>query len=218
MPQAKYTKISVGNFSAWLNQIRHVINSSDSMEVPCGDCRACCTSSYFIHIKPNETETISQIPEELLFVAPGLPKGHVLLGYDKNGHCPMFVNNGCSIYENRPQTCRDYDCRILSATGLTEGEERPLISEQAARWEFDLSSKKEQDEITALKSVAKFLIENKELFPDGFIPSNPIQHAVLAIKVYRVFLNEPPDLKQISNRKQIAADVLKEYKMYENNA
>lgn len=218
MSQTKDTKLHVGNFSSWLSQIRRVLNSSDSMEVPCGDCRACCTSSYFIHIKPNEIETISKIPKEVLFAAPGLPKGHLLLGYDKNGHCPMFINNACSIYEHRPQTCRNYDCRILSATGLTEEKGKPLISKQAARWEFDLSSKYEQDEITALKSAAKFFVENKELFPNSFVPSNPIQKAILAIIVYRIFMKEQPDLQQINNRKQIVTDILEEYKEYENNA
>lgn len=38
------------------------------------------------------------IPAELLFPAPGLPKGHVLLGYDANGHCPMLAEGGCSIF------------------------------------------------------------------------------------------------------------------------
>ena len=218
MPQTKDTKLPFGNFSSWLTKIRYVLKSSDSMEVPCGDCRACCTSSYFIHIRPNETKTISQIPKELLFAAPGLPKGHLLLGYDKNGHCPMFVNNACSIYENRPQTCRHYDCRILSATGFMEDEGKPLISQQAIRWEINLSSKNERNEIIALKSAAIFLINNKELFPNGFIPLNPIQQAVLAIKVNRVFLDELPDLEQINNRKQIVTNILEEYKKSGTNA
>src|SRR5690606_28804822 len=121
-------------FSLWLARTRRAQVTGEGAEVPCGDCRGCCTSSYFIHIRPNETETLARIPKGLAFPAPGLPKGNVLLGYDQNGHCPMFKGNACSIYAHRPQTCRSYDCRIFPATGLTLGGEKPLISGQADRW------------------------------------------------------------------------------------
>lgn len=91
--------------------------------MPCGDCTACCTSSQFIHIAPDETETLGHIPDELLFDAPGFPAGHVVLGYDENGHCPMLVDGACSIYAHRPRTCRTYDCRIFPATGIDLGDE-----------------------------------------------------------------------------------------------
>jgi Fe-S-cluster containining protein len=73
----------------------------------------------FIHISPEETRTIQRIPRELLFPAPGKPKGHVLMGYTDQGYCPMLVAGECSIYEDRPQTCRDYDCRVFAATGIS---------------------------------------------------------------------------------------------------
>ena len=33
----------------------------------------------------------------------------------------MLVDGRCSIYEHRPRTCRTYDCRIFTATGLDVG-------------------------------------------------------------------------------------------------
>lgn len=63
----------------------------------------------FIHIKPEEAEAIQRIPRALLFPAPGRPKGHLLMGYDGEGRCPMLAGDECSIYEHRPQTCRDYE-------------------------------------------------------------------------------------------------------------
>ena len=104
-------------------------------DVPCGACTACCTSSQFIHIEPDETEVLAHIPAALLFPAPGLPKGNVLLGYDAHGHCPMFVDGACSIYEHRPRTCRVYDCRLLAAVGRADAA-KPLIAERVAEWEF----------------------------------------------------------------------------------
>ncbi|HJV08323.1 MAG TPA: YkgJ family cysteine cluster protein, partial [Acidimicrobiales bacterium] len=93
--------LPAGRFSTWLAQL-----AGGDVDVPCGACTACCTSSQFVHIGPDESETLARIPPALLFPAPGLPKGHVVMGYDERGHCPMFVDGGCSIYEARPRTCR----------------------------------------------------------------------------------------------------------------
>ncbi len=111
------------------------------------------------------------------------------MGYNEKGHCPMFKNNACSIYEHRPQTCRTYDCRIFPATGLTLGEDKPLISEQANRWEFALTTIEDGKQITAVKLAAKFLNKFLEYFPAGFVPVNVTQQAVMAIEVYEVFLD-----------------------------
>ena len=110
--------LAAGDFSSWVVEMRATIRGEQGSEVPCGGCTACCTSSQFIHIEPDETDTLSRIPAELLFPAPRLPRGHVLLGYDERGHCPMLIDDQCSIYEHRPKTCRTYDCRIFPAAGV----------------------------------------------------------------------------------------------------
>ena len=38
-----------------------------------------------------------------------------------DGACIHLGDNGCSIYEHRPQSCRRYDCRIWSLFGMTDG-------------------------------------------------------------------------------------------------
>jgi Fe-S-cluster containining protein len=182
-------------FSSWLRRTRRAQRTDEGASVPCGECKACCTSSYFIHIRPDETDTLTKIPPELLFAAPGLPLGHVVLGYDKNGHCPMFIDNQCSIYEYRPQTCRTYDCRVFPATGLAAGREKPLIARQAARWKFAFPTRQDHEHFLALQAAAKFLWEHASSFPPGFIPTNPTQQAIVAIKVYEVFLHAPQETK-----------------------
>ncbi len=124
--------LDAGPFSPWLNEVLGAIRGEHGSDVPCNGCTACCTSSQFIHIEPDEDDTLSCIPPELLFPAPRLPRGHVLLGYDEHGHCPMLVDDHCSIYEHRPRTCRTYDCRIFPAAGLTIDEsDKVLINRQA---------------------------------------------------------------------------------------
>ena len=187
--------LPAGEFSAWLHQTRSAQIERGSANVPCGGCIACCTSSYFIHIAPEEAQTLARIPKELLFPAPGLPKGNVLLGYDEKGRCPMLVGGQCSIYEHRPQTCRSYDCRVFPAAGIEAGSsDKELINQRIRRWKFSHPAASDHQEHSAVQAAARFLREHADCFPGGMVPSNPTQLAVLAITVYDVFVNYPDAL------------------------
>ena len=124
--------LAAGRFSEWLDELQ----ANDDMSVPCGRCTACCTSSQFVHIAPDESDTLAHVPAELRFPAPGLPPGHVVLGYDAHGHCPMLVDGACSIYAHRPRTCRTYDCRVFAATGVEPDTTQPAIAERVSHWRF----------------------------------------------------------------------------------
>lgn len=186
--------ISAGNFNTWIHNFIESRKTSKGMTVSCGDCRACCTSSYFIHIETDETKTLSLIPKELLFSAPGLPKGHVLMGYNEQGHCPMFKDNKCSIYEFRPQTCRNFDCRIFAATGLYESQDKPLLVKRIKTWQFEFPNDIDKEKYKAIKNAVHFLQEYTEAFPKGFVPLNPSPLALLAIRIHDLFLVEPENL------------------------
>ena len=160
--------------------------------MPCGDCTACCTSAYFIHIGPEEKRTLSRIPRELLFPAPGLPKGNVVMGYDEQGRCPMLIDNRCSIYEDRPMTCRKFDCRIFPAAGLAPGgADKALITEHVERWAFGYPDTLDRKQHAAVLAAAVFLRQHPECFPDRVAPSNPLQLALLAIRIADIFLPSP---------------------------
>lgn len=207
--------LPAGRFSTWLRLTRSTQATKAGTLVPCGDCTACCHSSYFIHIEPDEAETLTRIPKELLFAAPGLPKGHVLLGYDEHGRCPMFIDNKCSIYEQRPRTCRQYDCRVFPATGLSVGEEKPLIARQAQRWQFTVNTAWEYKHLAVLHAAAKFLQKYAHHFPVGFVPTNTPQQAMLAIKVYEVFRDYTDELDNIESEKRICQIVTAVMTAYE---
>jgi hypothetical protein len=103
----------------------------------------------------------------------------------------MLIDDKCSIYEHRPLTCRNYDCRIFSAAGLAAGDEdKVLITQRIRRWKFSYPTKRDRDQHAALQAAAKFLRERAECFPAGVVPSNSTQVAVLALKVYDVFLTD----------------------------
>ncbi len=163
-------ELRVGPFDAWLAGMVAALRGEQDSDVPCGDCSACCTSSQFVHIEPDEADTLAHIPAALLFPAPKLPAGHVLLGYDARGHCPMLVDGKCSIYEHRPRTCRTYDCRIFPATGVAVPDDKVEIGRRAARWSFAFPTTSDEVHRDAVRRAATFLDGHPELFPRGMGP------------------------------------------------
>jgi uncharacterized protein len=181
--------LAAGDFSSWVVGMQAAIRGEQESDVPCNGCTACCTSSQFVHIAPDETDTLARIPAELLFPAPRSPRGHVVLGYDERGHCPMLIDDRCSIYEHRPRTCRTYDCRIFPATGLdVDDEAKAAIARQVRRWQFSFASDADRNEYDAVQAAASFLRDNAGALPAGTVPSSTTQLAVLAVEVSDLFL------------------------------
>lgn len=192
--------LNTGRFSIWLRSTQAALLSDSPADVPCGDCIACCCSSFFIHIKRDEKKTLQCIPVELVFPAPGLAKGDMVLGYDEQGKCPMLREAKCSIYAKRPGTCQRYDCRIYPATGIElVGDSSHLIAEQARRWRFEYPEVIDHELEHACHAAAQFLQEKGHLFPQGALPSNPTQLAVLAINVCDLFLEIDPSSSGFSS-------------------
>jgi hypothetical protein len=179
--------LAAGDFSAWITEVQGAIGGEHGSEVPCDGCTACCTSSQFVHIGPDETETLAHIAPELLFPAPRSPRGHVVLGFDARGHCPMLIDGCCSIYPHRPRTCRTYDCRVFPAAGL-RNPDKPLIARQAQRWRFTYPSARDNVEHEAVRTAAGFLDERRGGSPEWAVPNDVTQLAVLAIGVHALFI------------------------------
>ena len=60
--------VPAGDFSSWMIAIQ-AASAEHGSDVPCGGCTACCTSSQFVHVDPDESDTLAHIPAELLFPA-----------------------------------------------------------------------------------------------------------------------------------------------------
>jgi Fe-S-cluster containining protein len=169
--------LPAGEFSTWLAEMKAALRGEHDMDVPCNGCTACCTSSQFVHVGPNETDTLARIPRTLLFPAPGLPSGNVVLGYDEHGRCPMLIDGHCSIYEHRPRTCRTYDCRIFAATSTEVDEDdvtKAEVGARARRWRFDFSTEHDRVLHDAVQAAARFARERE---------GNATESAVLAIRL-----------------------------------
>jgi uncharacterized protein len=186
-------ELPAGEFSEWLRAMRRALAGDEGMDVACGDCVGCCTSSYYIKVRPNETRALQAIDGR--FLEPG-PRGSQLMGYLENGHCPMFDGRGCSIYQDRPDTCRTYDCRVFTAAGIPAGgDDKSVINQRVASWRFEYPTETDRREQRAVRAAANFLRQHPVRFPGGHVPSRASDIAVLAVKTYEVFLDEPGDAR-----------------------
>ena len=181
--------LAAGVFSTWIIDVQAAIRGEHGSDVPCHGCTACCTASQFVHIAPDEKDTLAHVPRALLFPAPRLPRGHVVMGYDERGHCPMLIDNQCSIYEHRPRTCRTYDCRVFAAAGIElDDDEKALINARARRWRFSYRTADARTRHDAVRAAATFLATHGDDLPAGTVPADATRRAVLAVEIHDRFL------------------------------
>jgi hypothetical protein len=181
--------IAAGFFGQWLEQARAALQGHGGMEVPCGECAGCCTSSYSILLRPHDA-ALDVVPVKFLSGVPGLAYPHAKMNPLANGHCPMFQHGKCAIYAQRPQTCLDYDCRVFAAAGIPTGDNRPVINQRIRQWRFDYATTADRQAHAAVRSAAAFMGGRAAAFPAGWLPNNPSGIAVLAVKVYQLFIDD----------------------------
>lgn len=119
----------------------------------------------------------------------------------------MLNDSRCTIYGARPQTCRDYDCRIFAAAGIDAGgPEKFVINQRVREWQFSYPHENDRRAHEAVLAAATFIREKKSSFPGERAPTAPTGIAVLAIKVYEIFLD--PELPTKSDS-EIAWSIVK---------
>jgi Fe-S-cluster containining protein len=92
------------------------ISSEEPEEnVPCGSCTLCC-EKLSPYLTPEEVASglypislVNPTEEQKNINSDVGPT--VVLYRKKEGGCGMFVDGKCSIYEYRPISCRQFDCR-----------------------------------------------------------------------------------------------------------
>ena len=183
--------LDAGDLGQWVTRMERALAGAESADVPCGGCTACCRSSQFVHVGPEETATLARIPRAVRFPAPGLPPGHWVLGYDAQGRCPMLGPDGCSIYEDRPRACRTYDCRLFAATGVDPGATRPEIAARVARWRFSCAGPETATTAAALRAAGDFLAARRGEWP-GEVPVGEAPLALAVLEVHDLFVRSDP--------------------------
>jgi len=193
------TDVDAGDFGTWASTTLTGFAERGDANVACGSCTACCRSSQFILIEPDDPSR-SHIDADLVVPAVGLPDGFSVMGYDEHGACPMLVEDQCTVYEHRPRTCRTYDCRVFPASGIwPDAGTKVEITSRARRWAFTFDDDGRRS-FTAIQAAGKYLRTNqRELFGDH--PPEPTQLAAMAVAAHELFLDgQSPTSNDVTNK------------------
>lgn len=161
-----------------------VLRNEAEADVPCAGCVGCCVSGYVIALRPWDRVALEKVPDSSLQLRPGI-SARMLPRED--GTCPMQHCGRCTIYADRPQTCRDYDCRVYAAAGLEPDGHRPVILERVREWRFEFADEAARERAAAVRRAAQFIRAHVETFPAAFQPRSAAGISVLALKVFRLF-------------------------------
>ena len=93
-------------------------------------------------------------------------------GTTSTGHCPLLADGRCTIYEDRPRTCRTYDCRVFVAAGVEA--DAAGIAERARRWGFVLPRARRRERQAAVRAAAPFVREHAESLPSEAARREPL--------------------------------------------
>jgi Fe-S-cluster containining protein len=177
---------TAGTFGTWLGQMRQVLRGEQDADVPCDGCVGCCVSSYPVPLRPADQVALARVPERYLQLPASGGVARML--HRPDGTCPLLDANCCTIYADRPQTCRDYDCRIYAAAGLVPDGRRPVIEQRVLEWRFGFEDEAARANAAAVLQAAAFIRAHADRFPAGMRAHSATAAAVLAVKVYPVFL------------------------------
>ena len=127
-PEGNTKRDTVGAF-AWLTQFVESLRSGDVVSVPCGECNACC--SAFDAVRTSDG-------------------GMLLSGPD--GSCSELRCGKCSIYSDRPPTCRYYDCRTHLFSGVDPVN--PTISDALKGWRVPTYTPEDAAVVAIIRTIA----------------------------------------------------------------
>lgn len=93
------------------------VDSPDPIsDVPCGTCTKCC-EVLTPFLTPEEVSSglyplsLIQPDKNILQENPNVGPLVAMFKKSPTGGCSMFIDGKCSIYDIRPKSCRQFDCR-----------------------------------------------------------------------------------------------------------
>jgi Fe-S-cluster containining protein len=79
----------------------------EESSVPCGDCHECCIKLSPI-LTPDEFITAKYVYTLMTSPDPGTPV--ISIPRNEKG-CYYLNDNKCTVYNDRPKSCKQFDCR-----------------------------------------------------------------------------------------------------------
>jgi len=205
--------VDAGDFRQWLEAMSASLRGGPGLDVPCGDCVGCCSAAWPIALRAADAKLVGQLPPDYLHEVPDAPVGIRYMGYRADGTCPMLLNARCTVYEHRPQTCRDFDCRLFAAAGLASaGPGKTPVDRRIGAWRFRYATREDEKTHRAIKATADFITGPGRTVATIRLPTSPIAIAGIALKAHRVFLEERTDQLSVET---IARRIVEEAKAFD---
>lgn len=121
-----------------------------AVRVPCGSCSLCCRSAMRI---PLTEEEAARFPHDVS------ESGRAQLRH-RGRDCELYDAElgRCSVYETRPQACREYDCRALWLAGLRSTERGREINERLDTWRTQFKTERDYAIAAAVWLTARAML------------------------------------------------------------
>lgn len=85
----------------------------DYAKVPCGTCTECCRHREKVPLTDQDDVALYEGNTQWIHFRSDPPHiERLVLQHKKNGECIYLGEQGCTIYADRPQICRRFDCRV----------------------------------------------------------------------------------------------------------
>ncbi len=137
---------------------------------PSGQCNACCFDLN-VELDAAEAKRLDHFVQD----------GKSILSRDENGACTYLDSRGmCSIYEDRPKSCRAFDCRSTRFTliDMVASAISPAYDKAVAQWTY--AEPEDDEELRVWRVMAEARKSYLESIPRQGATTDMSAHVVAA--------------------------------------
>lgn len=149
------------NPSAIVDEARHSLEA----DVPCNGCTACCRGSE-VTVTEEEAERLGYENTRELY-------GRRVLAHQSDGACVFLENDRCGIHEQRPETCRVFDCRRMAIAGVLPAT-RPHVADRVKQWRIVVEQPRDRELVAQAHDLAR------QMLNEGLVDAYSIGDRVMA--------------------------------------
>ena len=174
MPSDGDDDLAAGEFSAWLTAMQAALRGERDADVPCDGCTACCTSSQFVHIEPDETDTLAHIPRPA--PVPGSPAARgatCCSATTSTGAARCWSTAGARSTSTGPGRAAPTTAGCSRRRGWTA--DQPAVARRAQRWRFAHPSPTDREQHEAVRAAAVVLRERHPEAPAARIAVGAVE-------------------------------------------
>lgn len=139
----------LGSFDTTLRKVQQD-KARKEASVPCGDCNQCCKCGYDIPLSDSEAERLEHTVSA---------SGAKILAKSDDNRCHYFIDSRCSIYAQRPQHCKMFDCRLYALGGVWPDK---LISDGFQPFALTTKSKDEKVRYLSVIMATQAALESND--------------------------------------------------------